>query len=456
MTIHAEAADIGWTVPAAGKLAHLIETRQALVAVMGMGYVGLPLAISLASAGFRVLGFDVDAPRMAALNAGKSYLKHIPSGELTDVVAAGRLEGTTDFGRCGEADVIIIAVPTPLTKHREPDLKYVVKTAEAVKATLREGQLIILESTTYPGTTTEVVKPVLESTGLKASKDFFLAFSPEREDPGNPNYNTRTIPKVVGGDGPDALALACAVYRGAIKEIVPVSSTETAEAVKLTENIFRAVNIALVNELKVIFDRMGIDVWEVIKAADSKPFGFMAFYPGPGIGGHCIPIDPFYLTWKARAYDISTRFIELAGQINSNMPYLVVDRIAQELDKRQGRGLHKARILLLGIAYKEGIGDFRESPALKVLELLERRGSHVEFHDPYIAEFPYDIEYATLEGRRSVPLTSAEIASYDCVVITTGHGQVDYALVTEHARMIADTRNVLKPRNLLGANAFRC
>ena len=441
---------------AARDLGLLIEQRQAVIGVLGMGYVGLPLAISLARAGFEVVGFDVDAPRMAALNRGESYLKHIPSAELKDAVAAGRLKGTTDFGQCGLADVLIIAVPTPLTKHREPDLKYVVQTAQAVKATLRRGQLVILESTTYPGTTTEVVKPILESSGLKASRDFFLAFSPEREDPGNPNYSTRTIPKVVGGDGREALALASAVYSGAIDKVVPVSSTETAEAVKLTENIFRAVNIALVNELKVVFQRMGIDVWEVIEAANSKPFGFMAFYPGPGIGGHCIPIDPFYLTWKAREFDISTRFIELAGQINSNMPYLVVDRIGRELDLRQGRGLHKARVLLLGIAYKQDIGDFRESPALKVLELLEKRGSHVDFHDPYIPVFPRDIDYPELEGRKSVPLSAASLASYDCVVVTTGHREVDYQLVSDNARLLADTRNVLQPRGLLTDNAFKC
>ncbi len=440
----------------ARELGRLIQERKAVIGVIGMGYVGLPLAISLSGAGFSVLGFDVDNQKMDALNQGKSYLKHIPGSALKDSVEAGRLKGTTDFGLCGTADVLIIAVPTPLTKHREPDLKYVTQTAQAVKKTLRRGQLIILESTTYPGTTSEILKPILESSGLKAAEDFFLAFSPEREDPGNPHYSTRTIPKVVGGDGPDALALASAVYDAAITRVVPVSSTETAEAVKLTENIFRAVNIALVNELKVVFEHMGIDVWEVIEAANSKPFGFMAFYPGPGIGGHCIPIDPFYLTWKAREFDISTRFIELAGQINSNMPYRVVDRLARELDLRQGRGLHKAKVLLLGIAYKQDIGDFRESPALKVLELLEKRGAVVDFHDPYLPVFPRDIDYPELEGRTSVPLDAASIAGYDCVVVTTGHRDVDYGLVVDNARMVADTRNALQPRGLMKDNAFKC
>jgi UDP-N-acetyl-D-glucosamine dehydrogenase len=433
-----------------------IKEFKAKIGIIGMGYVGLPLAMTMAEAGFTVIGFDVDGPRMAALNRGESYLKHIPPAHIEAVVKPGRLSGTTDFGRCGEADVIIIAVPTPLTRYREPDLTYIRKTAEAVKATLRKGQLIILESTTYPGTTTEVVKPMLEATGLVAGRDFFLAFSPEREDPGNAHFNTRTIPKVVGGDGREALELAKAVYAAAITKVVPVSSTEVAEAVKLTENIFRAVNIALVNELKVVFDRMGIDVWEVIKAADSKPFGYMAFYPGPGIGGHCIPIDPFYLTWKAREYDIATRFIELAGQINSNMPYHVVDRVAVEMDKRLGRGLAKARILMLGVAYKADIGDFRESPALKLIELIERRGAKVDFHDPFIDVFPYDHEYPWIEGRKSVPLTAASLAKYDAVVIATAHKSVDYKLVVSGSKVVADTRNVLQPLGLLGKNAFKC
>jgi UDP-N-acetyl-D-glucosamine dehydrogenase len=433
-----------------------IKTFKAKIGVIGMGYVGLPLAMALAEAGFNVIGFDVDAPRMAALNKGQSYLKHIPSAHIEDVVLAGRLSGTTDLSRCQEADVIIIAVPTPLTRYREPDLTYIRKTVEAVRATLRKGQLIILESTTYPGTTTEVVKPILEATGLVAGQDFFLAFSPEREDPGNAHFNTRTIPKVVGGDGKDALGLAQAVYAAAISQVVPVSSTEVAEAVKLTENIFRAVNIALVNELKVVFDRMGIDVWEVIKAADSKPFGYMAFYPGPGIGGHCIPIDPFYLTWKAREYDIATRFIELAGQINSNMPYHVVDRLSVEMDKRLGRGLSNARILMLGIAYKQDIGDFRESPALKLIELIERRGATVDFHDPFIDVFPYDHEYPWIEGRKSTPLTADALAQYDAVVIATGHTDVDYRLIVSKSKVVADTRNVLQPLGLLGENSFKC
>lgn len=442
--------------PLAQDLRVRIASRQASIGVIGMGYVGLPLAISLADAGFNVVGFDVDKPRMAELNDGRSYLRHIPHSEVARPVGAAKLSGTCDFDSLSQVDVIIVAVPTPLTKYRDPDLKYIIKTAEAIERTLRRGQLVVLESTTYPGTTTEVVKPILERTGLRAGVDFYLAYSPEREDPGNPSFSTRTIPKVVGGDGAEALELVEKVYAAAIQRVVRVSSTEVAEAVKLTENIFRAVNIALVNELKVVFERMGIDVWEVIDAAASKPFGFMPFYPGPGIGGHCIPIDPFYLTWKAREFDLSTRFIELAGQINSNMPYLVVDRVAREMDARLGRGLARSKILLLGLAYKQDIGDFRESPALKVLELLEKRGAEVIFHDPYIDVFPFDVEYPTMEGRRSAPLSAELISGCDGVIITTGHNGVDYSLAVKHAQLVADTRNVLDSRGLLAANCFKC
>lgn len=425
---------------AARELGQLIEQRKAVIGVLGMGYVGLPLAISLARAGFDVLGFDVDAPRMAALNRGESYLKHIPSAELKGSVEAGKLKGTTDFGMCGMADVLIIAVPTPLTKHREPDLKYVVQTAQAVKATLRRGQLVILESTTYPGTTTEVVKPILESSGLKASRDFFLAFSPEREDPGNPNFSTRTIPKVVGGDGPEALSLASAVYSGAIDKVVPVSSTETAEAVKLTENIFRAVNIALVNELKVVFQRMGIDVWEVIEAANSKPFGFMAFYPGPGIGGHCIPIDPFYLTWKAREYDFHTEFIELAGKINSQMPYFCISKVARALNEHE-KALKGANVLVIGVAYKADVNDMRESPALKVISLLMERGAHVTYHDPHVAEL--EPGHGLDVAMKSVPLTDRALEEADAVVVVTAHSGIDWQHVADTASLVVDFRNAV-------------
>jgi UDP-N-acetyl-D-glucosamine dehydrogenase len=356
-------------------------------------------------------------------------------------VRSGQFEATANFDRLNEPDAILICVPTPLSRHREPDLSYVVDTTHAIAKRLRKGQLVVLESTTYPGTTDEVMRPILEETGLKSGVDFYLAFSPEREDPGNPEFGTSTIPKVVGGDGPDASAMANALYSQLVVRTVPVSSTATAEAVKLTENIFRAVNIALVNELKVVYEAMGVDVWEVIDAAKTKPFGFMPFYPGPGLGGHCIPIDPFYLTWKAREFDISTRFIELAGEINTRMPYRVVDRVAEVLDKRVGRGLASARILILGLAYKKNVDDIRESPSFKLIELMEARGAEVDYYDPYVPVIPVTREHAPLAGRKSVDLTPRTIASYDAVLISTDHDEVDYRLVVEHAKVTVDTRN---------------
>ena len=329
-----------------------LETKDAVVGVIGLGYVGLPLALTAAHAGYRVLRFDINPSHVDDVNAGQSYIKHISPEVVANAVASGRFEATTDFDRLNEPDAILICVPTPLSRHRDPDLSFVVDTTRAITKRLRPGQLIVLESTTYPGTTDEVVRPILEETGLESGTDFFLAFSPEREDPGNPDFGTSTIPKVVGGDGPDALALANALYSQLVVRTVPVSSTATAEAVKLTENIFRAVNIALVNELKVVYEAMGVDVWEVIDAAKTKPFGFMPFYPGPGLGGHCIPIDPFYLTWKAREFGMETRFIELAGQINTAMPRVVVDRTAEALNQAAGKGLKGARVLLIGAAYK--------------------------------------------------------------------------------------------------------
>ncbi len=422
-------------------LASALDERRALIGVVGLGYVGLPLSLTAARAGYRVLGFDINRPRTEGLNRGQSFFKHIPSDAVADVVASGRFEATADFDRLSDPDAILICVPTPLSRHREPDLSFVVDTTRAIARRLRRGQLIVLESTTYPGTTDEVVRPILEETGLKSGVDFFLAFSPEREDPGNPDFGTSTIPKVVGGDGPDALALANTLYSQFVVRTVPVSSTATAEAVKLTENIFRAVNIALVNELKVVYEAMGIDVWEVIDAAKTKPFGFMPFYPGPGLGGHCIPIDPFYLTWKAREFDISTRFIELAGEINTRMPYRIVDRLAEALDARVGRGLAGARILILGLAYKKNVDDIRESPSFKLIELMEARGARVEYHDPYVPVVPVTREHAPLAGRRSVDLTPETIAASDAVLISTDHDEVDYRLVVEHAKVAVDTRN---------------
>lgn len=416
------------------------QTRQATIGIIGLGYVGLPLALTAAKAGFSVLGFDINASYVERINRGESTIKHIPSALLAEAVSAQRLEATADFSRLGEPDALLICVPTPLTRHREPDLSYVEATARAISERLRLGQLVVLESTTYPGTTAEVLKPLFEATGLKSGKDFFLAFSPEREDPGNRDFGTSTIPKVVGGDDPEALALANTLYSQLVDTTVPVSSTATAEAVKLTENIFRAVNIALVNELKVVYAAMGIDIWEVIDAAKTKPFGFMPFYPGPGLGGHCIPIDPFYLTWKAREYDITTRFIELAGQVNTQMPYYVLDRLAEAVD-RSGTPFSGSAILILGVAYKKNVDDMRESPALKLIELIEARGARVDYHDPHVPELPTTRKHASLTGRRSIGLTPQILKIYDAVLIATDHDSVDYRLVGEHAKLVVDTRN---------------
>jgi UDP-N-acetyl-D-glucosamine dehydrogenase len=422
-------------------LMRAIRTRQALVGVAGLGYGGVPLALAAARARFSVLGFEIDEARVGQLNRGESFIQHIPSSEIRTAVANGLFQATADFDRMSEPDAILICVPTPLTRHREPDLTYVEKTSRAIAERLRPGQLIVLESTTYPGTTAEVVRPILEETGLRSGIDFFLAFSPEREDPGNPDFGTTGIPKVVGGDGADALALAEALYSALVVRTVPVSSPATAEAVKLTENIFRAVNIALVNELKIVYAAMGIDIWEVIDAAKTKPFGFMAFYPGPGLGGHCIPIDPFYLTWKAREYEIATRFIELAGEINTRMPVHVVERLAEAIDRRLGKGLSGAKILLVGLAYKKNVDDMRESPSLKLIELAEARGAIVDYHDPHIPVIPPTREHASLAGRRSRPLDQRTVNAYDAVLIATDHDRLDYSLLVENAKLVVDTRN---------------
>ncbi|MGJ4858619.1 nucleotide sugar dehydrogenase [Labrys sp. La1] len=427
--------------PLAAALLARIQARQAVIGIIGLGYVGLPLAIAIAGAGFKVLGFDIDLRRVAALNEGDGLIKHISNEPIREAIAKGLFEATADFDRLDEPDAILICVPTPLTRQREPDMSYVANSTASIAQKLRRGQLVILESSTWPGTTEELMKPVLEADGLVSGQDFFLAFSPEREDPGNPVYGTQNIPKVVGGDGVDALALAKALYDAFVSATVPVSSPAAAEAVKLTENIFRSVNIALVNELKVIYDAMGLDVWEIIEAAKTKPFGYMPFYPGPGLGGHCIPIDPFYLTWKAREFDIATRFIELAGQINTAMPRHVVDRLAEALDKRFRRGLNGARILLIGIAYKKNVDDTRESASFKLIEILEERGATTDFHDPHAQVIPKTREHAALTGRRSVVLTAETLAGYDAVLIATDHDGVDYGLVASAARLVVDTRN---------------
>jgi UDP-N-acetyl-D-glucosamine dehydrogenase len=429
-----------------------IESRDFTVGIMGLGYVGLPLALVAVKAGFKVIGFDTDPRRVGQLNNGVSAIKHISDSAIAACLADGKFRATSDLTELGKPDAILIAVPTPLSRNREPDLSFVERSTESVAAQLRPGQVIVLESTTWPGTTAEVMKPLLEATGLKSGRDFFLAFSPEREDPGNEIYGTATIPKVVGADEPDALKVACALYDALVVKTVPVTSAATAEAVKLTENIFRSVNIALVNELKLIYDKMGIDVWEVIDAAKTKPFGFMPFYPGPGLGGHCIPIDPFYLTWKAREFDVATRFVELAGQINRSMPHYVVDRLAHGLDRRFSRGLNGAKILMIGIAYKKNVDDMRESPSLKLIELIEERGGTVHYHDPHILEIPMTREHAELSGRRSQSLAPNVVASYDAVLISTDHDAVDWQSVVDNAKLVLDTRNACARRGVTGTN----
>jgi len=419
-----------------------IKTKTATVAVIGLGYVGLPLARAFADAGFRTLALDIDPAKIAALAAGRSYIDRIPSEAIRPLVTSKRLVPSADDAVLKEADAVLICVPTPLTRQREPDMRYVVATTESIAAHLKTDQLVVLESTTYPGTTNDLVRPILEKTGLKSGTDFHLAFSPEREDPGNPSFNVVNTAKVVGADDAQALALATALYGAIVPHVVPVSGTATAEAVKLTENIFRSVNIALVNELKVIYEAMGIDIWEVIEAAKTKPFGFMPFYPGPGLGGHCIPIDPFYLTWKAREFEVATRFIELAGEINTAMPHYVVDRLARALDSRFARGLKDSGILLLGLAYKKNVDDIRESPSLRLIELLEARGAHVDYHDPFVARIPPTRQHGAIAGRTSVSL--AGVAEYDAVVVVTDHDAVDYAAVAAAAKLVIDTRNALK------------
>lgn len=432
------------SAPQAEALYAKIADQSSVIGVIGMGYVGLPLAVAAWRAGFRVIGFDVDADKISALNGGKTYIGRIDDALVAEMAASGRFAATADFDRCGECDVLTICVPTPLNKHREPDLSYVLGTTRTVARTLRAGQLITLESTTYPGTTRGEMAPILEAGGLKSGHDFFLAFSPEREDPGNPDFHTASIPKVVGGDGPDALRVAEAFYSRVVSRVVSVSSCEVAEAVKLTENIFRSVNIALVNELKLIYDRMGINVWEVIDAAKTKPFGFMAFYPGPGLGGHCIPIDPFYLTWKAREYGVPTRFIELAGEINTNAPFHVVDKLVDALSSRKKRAISGARILMLGMAYKKNVEDTRESPSFVLLEELERRGAVVEFYDPYVPVIPHMREHAAMAGRQSVAFDPVAFAAYDAVLLCTDHDNVDYAAIAAHCDLVIDTRNALR------------
>ena len=436
-----------------------IMGQTATIGVIGLGYVGFPLALAAAKAGFRTIGFDVNQARVDDINQNRQVIKYIPAEESRSAIKAGRLLATSDFALLAEADAILICVPTPLTKHREPDLSYVENTTATIARHLRAGQLVVLESTTYPGTTKEIVKPILDEAGnalgLADGRDFFIAFSPEREDPGNAQFATATIPKVVGADNPEALAIADALYRKLVVSTVPVSSAATAEAVKLTENIFRAVNIALVNELKGVYAAMGVDIWEVIDAAKTKPFGFMPFYPGPGLGGHCIPIDPFYLTWKAREFGIETRFINLAGEINAHMPALVVEMLRNALDSVSRRGLNGSSILMIGVAYKKNVDDIRESPALALMEMIEQLGGQVSFFDPLVPVIPMTREHAALAGRRSIELSLDTIQRHDAVLIVTDHDEVDYALVLDHARLVVDTRNACARRGLSHAHIFK-
>jgi UDP-N-acetyl-D-glucosamine dehydrogenase len=411
--------------------------REALFGIVGLGYVGLPLAIELAQAGFRVLGLDISERVVDGLNAGHSHVKDVSDEALRAVIAAGRFEATADATRLAEPDAISICVPTPLSKFKDPDVSYIVAATEAVKRTLRRGQAIILESTTYPGTTREILLPALESTGLKVGEDFFLAFSPERVDPGNPVWQTHNTPKVVGGITEDCRKVACALYQPAIERLVPVSTTEAAELVKLLENTFRSVNIGLVNEMAIVCDKLGVDVWEVIEAAATKPFGFMKFLPGPGLGGHCIPIDPHYLAWKMRGLNYKTRFIDLAGELNTEMPLFWVRKVAEVLNG-QGRAVRGASVLVLGVAYKRDIDDIRESPALDILRLLEGQGARVSYHDPHVPCFAEDgHEY------RSVALTPEAVRAADCVMIVTDHSVVDYHMIKRTARLVVDTRNAM-------------
>jgi UDP-N-acetyl-D-glucosamine dehydrogenase len=421
-----------------------ILKHQAHVGVIGLGYVGLPLVKTFLNKGFKVTGFDIDRKKVDMLNRGRSYIRHISAGELKVFLAKKKFKATSDFGLLSRVDAILICVPTPLDAHRNPDLSFVLDTTKVIACHIRKGQLVILESTTYPGTTDEEMRPILEAGGLRAGKDFFLAFSPERENPGDPNFSTATTPKVVGGLTQDCLRCAKALYDQIVVRTVPVSSTRAAEASKLLENIFRSVNIALVNEMKMIFERMNIDVWEVIKAASSKPFGFMPFYPGPGLGGHCIPIDPFYLTWKAKEVDYQTKFIELAGEINTFMPYYVINKTVEALNGR-GKSIKGARILVLGVAYKKDIDDPRESPSLKIISLFLGKGARVEYNDPYIPVSAGHREYPGM-NLKSVPLTAARIRKTDAVIIATDHSSYDYGWIVRNAPLVVDTRNAVKKR----------
>ncbi|GAB4289695.1 MAG: nucleotide sugar dehydrogenase [Ignavibacteriaceae bacterium] len=438
-----------------------IKNKSAVIGIIGLGYVGLPLGLEFTIKGFKVIGFDIDEKKIPILNSGKSYIKHIKEQRVKEAVNSGRFEATDDFSRLPEADAIIICVPTPLNEHREPDMTFIENSGRITSRYLRSGQLVVLESSTYPGTTDEILLPMLTNAPLEqktskekfqVGKDFYLAFSPEREDPNNPDYTTATIPKVIGGVTPECLKVSKALYDQVIVRTVPVSSTKAAEATKLLENIYRSVNIALVNELKMVFDRMEIDVWEVIAAASTKPFGYQPFYPGPGLGGHCIPIDPFYLTWKAREYDINTKFIELAGEINTLQPYYVVEKTAVALNRHK-KALNGSRVLILGASYKKDIDDMRESPTLKLIEILRERGASVDYSDPYIPQLPPARKYKF--DMKSVELTSQNISKYDVVLLSTDHSDFDYKFIAENASLIVDTRNAFSKKGIVSEKIIK-
>ena len=418
-----------------------IKENRAVLGILGLGYVGLPLAREFATAGVKVLGFDIDEKKVKKLNSGRSIIKHIPHAQVKRLIKSKLFSATSNMTRLKSVDAILICVPTPLTKNREPDMQFIVGSCKTIAKYIRKNQLIVLESTTYPGTTRELMLPILEQSGLKAGRDFYLAYSPEREDPGNKSFSTKTIPKVIGGLTETCRDVACALYNTAIVKTVPVSSLEAAEAAKILENVYRCINIAMVNELKMVFDRMGIDIWEVINAASTKPFGFNPFYPGPGLGGHCIPIDPFYLTWKARQYGMPTRFIELAGEINTNMPQYVITRTMEALNQKK-KSLKGAKVLVLGLAYKKDIDDLRESPSIELIELLKDKGAKVDYNDPHIPKThkqrEHDLQMTSKE------LSARMLASYDVVVISTDHSDYDYNWIVKNAKLIVDTRNAAK------------
>ena len=432
-----------------------IPDKTARVGVIGLGYVGLPLAVTAAARGFAVTGFDVDAIKAARLDRGESYIEAVSAEALKNVTEAGKFDWSTDFSGLAHCQIIVICVPTPLTRYREPDLSFVEATAQKIAEHMASGTLVALESTTFPGTTQDVLAPILAAGGLEEGSDFWVAFSPEREDPGNASFRTATIPKIVAGDSKAAGDLALEFYSKIVDRVVPVSSTRTAEAVKITENIFRAVNIALVNELKLIYEAMDIDVWEVIDGAATKPFGFMPFYPGPGLGGHCIPIDPFYLTWKAREFDYSTRFIELAGEINVNMPRHVVTRVREVLDRDAGKALSHSKLLVIGASYKKNVSDMRESPSIRLMELLLEAGAEVAFHDPHVPEIPPMRDYPQFLGLKSVAAEAIEGGDYDLVLVGTDHDAVDYVALVDLGLPIVDTRNAIARRGLPMGNVTK-